>query len=159
MKANRFFLYSTILIMLVLPAASIVIEWISGYYDPDLILLIGKWFIFWAVGVRLFTAGLSQILRPAFTAGSIFHLKDKASFAIIRELGIANACGGMVAMISLFIDQWRIPAAFLGGLFLGIAGLQHVIRKPDNPNEQIPMISNIIIFIIMVVYLLDYALM
>ena len=43
-------------LMVVLPVVSIVIEWLS-VPGADLIPLIGKWFVFWAVGVRLFAAG------------------------------------------------------------------------------------------------------
>ena len=154
MKANKFFLYSTVLIMLVFPTISLLIDWYLNPSGTEMILNIGKWFIFWAIGVRLFTAGLSQILRPAFTAEVIFHSKNKEFYVLIRELGIANSCSGITAIISMFVPQWRIPAAFIGGLFLGLAGIQHVIRKPENPNEQIPMISNIIIFIIMLIYLI-----
>jgi len=140
--------------MIFLPALSVIIDLRFNHYDNALILMIGKWFIFWAIGIRLLTAGLNQILRPGFTAESIFHLNNKESFVIIRELGIANTCSGLAAIISIFVSQWRIPAAFIGGLFLGIAGLQHLIRKPDNPNELIPMISNMFIFIIMAIYLI-----
>ena len=38
--------------------------------------LFSKWFIFSAVGLRLFLAGIKQIVDPAFTAKEIFHLDN-----------------------------------------------------------------------------------
>ena len=40
------------LLMLVLPVGSIAAEYFSGGAAP-LMLLVGKWFVFWSVGVRL----------------------------------------------------------------------------------------------------------
>jgi len=101
---------------------------------------------------------LRQVIKPAFTAETIFHFKDKESHVVIRELGFANICSGLTAIISLFIPHWRIVIAFSAGLFFGIAGLNHVIRKPTNPNELIPLISNIFVFIVLVIYLTNYIL-
>ena len=142
--------------MLILPAISILIELGFIQQNTNLISLIGKWFIFYAIGCRLLTAGLRQAIKPAFTAGTIFNIKDKESFVIIRELGYANICTGLTAIISLMIPQWRIVIAFSGGLFLGLAGLLHIVRKPDNSNELIPLFSNMFILLIMVVYLINY---
>jgi hypothetical protein len=144
--------------MLIFPTISILIDVGFIHHDSNLISLMGKWFIFWAIGCRLLTAGLKQAFNPAFTAETIFHLKDKESFVIIRELGFANICTGLTAIISLMIPQWRIVIAFSGGLFFGLAGLIHILRKPDNQSELIPLISNIFIFLVMVVYLTNYIL-
>ncbi|HVO74634.1 MAG TPA: DUF6790 family protein [Ignavibacteriaceae bacterium] len=156
MKANRIYLYSAILLMFILPTISVLIDYRLSRNNPNLFSLIGKWFVFWSVGCRLLIAGLRQTFQPEFTAETIFHFKDKESFVVIRELGFANICAGLTAIISLVIPQWRIVAAFSGGLFLGIAGLNHLIRNPDDPNERIPMISNLLIFLIMAVYLINY---
>lgn len=45
---------------------------------------------------------------------------------------------------------------FSCGLFLGIAGINHLIRKPKNPNEWIPLISNLFVFPIPVMYGADF---
>jgi len=158
MKTNKIYLYSTILLMLIFPTISILIDVGFIHSETNLISLIGKWFIFWAIGCRLLTAGLKQAFKPAFTAETIFRLKDKESFVIIRELGFANICTGLTAIISLMIPQWRIVIAFSGGLFFGLAGFIHLVRKHDNSNELIPMISNIFIFLIMGMYLINYIL-
>jgi hypothetical protein len=114
--------------------------------------LIGKWFIFSAVGLRLFIAGIKQTTDPAFTAKEIFHLDNPDSFPIIRELGFANLCFGLVGVFSLFFPQWRVVSAFGSGLYYGIAGLQHFLKKPVGTNEKFALITDIIIFLLLFAY-------
>ncbi len=53
------------LTMFILPIASIGIEHAMRPEAP-LPILIGRWFVFWAVGIRLGLAGLRRTLQPAF---------------------------------------------------------------------------------------------
>ena len=69
-----FYLIVVVLLMLVFPLTSIAIVHVV-FMVPISWGLIGKWFVFWVVGVRLFTAGIRQVLKPAFTAQEIFHIK------------------------------------------------------------------------------------
>jgi len=114
--------------------------------------LLGKWFIFSAVGLRLFLAGIKQTTDPAFTAKEIFHIHNPESFPIVRELGFANLCFGLTGILSLFLPQWRIVSAFASGLYYGIAGLQHLLKKTAGINEQFALVTDIIIFIFLLVY-------
>ena len=114
--------------------------------------LFGKWFIFSAVGLRLFLAGIKQTTDPAFTAKEIFHIHNPDSFPIVRELGFANLCFGLTGILSLFLPQWRIVSAFASGLYYGIAGLQHLLKKTAGINEQFALVTDIIIFIFLLVY-------
>ena len=57
------YLISVLLFMLVLPAASIIIQWQVSKAEIGW-QLIGKWFVFWSVGIRLFIAGLRQATKP-----------------------------------------------------------------------------------------------
>ncbi|MGG9962488.1 DUF6790 family protein [Ferruginibacter sp. SUN106] len=116
--------------------------------------ILGKWFIFSAVGLRLFVAGIKQTTDPAFTAKEIFHIDTPESSPIVRELGFANLCFGLTGIISLFMPQWRIVSAFASGLYYGIAGLQHVIKKPAGANEQFALVTDILIFLFLLVYFL-----
>jgi hypothetical protein len=116
-------------------------------------LIAGKWFIFWSVGIRLFIAGLRQSINPAFTAEKIFNITNHDSHVIVRELGFANICSGLVGILSLFFVQWRIPAAFGSGLYFGIAGINHILKGAAGTNEFIAMVSDIIIFSCMLIYL------
>lgn len=138
--------------MLILPLISAAIE--ADFFKPipGLLLVIGKWFLFWAVGMRLFTAGIRQAIKPEFTARDIFHINDSQSHVIVRELGFMNICLGLTAILSLFIPGWRTAAAFAGGLYMSIAGIQHIIKKPVSPNEVVAMVSDLFIFVVMGMY-------
>jgi len=114
--------------------------------------LLGKWFIFSAVGLRLLLAGIKQTTNPAFTAKTIFQIEQKDVLPIVRELGFANICFGLIGIVSLFLPGWRIVSAFGSGLYYGIAGLQHIIKRPAGANEKFALITDILIFIILLVF-------
>jgi len=149
-KVSKLYLASVLLFMLLLPVISIVID--AGYKSGISIFYIGKWFVFWAIGIRLLTAGLRQVIKPGFTAKDILHIDSIESHIIVRELGFANICFGLAGVLSLYIPEWRTAAAFTGGLYMGIAGVQHIIKKPSTPNEVVAMVSDIFIFLVMAVY-------
>jgi len=157
-RVSRPYLFSTVLLMLLAPALSAVIDLSARHEAALTIPTIGKWFVFWAAGVRLFTAGLMQSIRPAFTAETIFQMRDEASHVIVRELGFANMSLGLVAMVSLFVPGWRIIAAVACGLFLGLASANHLARRSPEPNQMIPMVTNSLVFLVLLVYLVHHAL-
>jgi hypothetical protein len=150
-KKNYGFLIINIFLSIILPLLSIL--W-DHYYElePAGWSLIGKWFIFYAVGIRLFTAGISQASNPAFT-GRILHLKSRESFVIIRELGFANISLGVMGILSVLNNNWRVPAAIAGGLFLGLAGILHLFKKPATQNEMIAMCYDLFVTMVIVFYL------
>ena len=78
------------LLLFIFPAASVFIEVLRAGSGADWMLLVGKWFVFWAVGVRLFIAGLRQVFQPRFTAETIFEIKDESVYAVVREVGFGN---------------------------------------------------------------------
>jgi hypothetical protein len=149
---NSSYLILNILLLFILPALSVVAEVIVEKESPDW-MVIGKWFIFWAVGIRLFTAGIKQSSNPEFTATKIFHLKTAESFVVIRELGFANIALGVMGILSVINSNWRILAAVIGGLFFGLAGLQHLFKKPDSRNEVIAMFYDITVLLVVLIYL------
>ena len=155
LKLNKFYFFSILLLMLITPAISIVVD-SRNNQDSGLIALAGKWFVFWAIGVRLLIAGLRQVSKPAFTLEEIFHIKSRASEVIIRELGFANICFSLTGILSIFIPEWRGAAAFVGGLYMGIAGIYHIIKKAASPNEVVAMVSDIFIFVVLAIYLCGY---
>ncbi len=152
-KKIPIYLVSILLFMVLLPIGCIIIQW-SGQTTPPGWPLIGKWFVFWPVGIRLFIAGLRQATKPAFTAREIFHLKSDDSFPIIKELGFANISMGGMAILSFIFPAWRIPAAAAGGLYFGLAGFLHLFKKRDSTNETIAMVSDLYIFLLMAMYLI-----
>jgi hypothetical protein len=78
------------LLMFIFPIVSVLIESIANKNHAGLIALIGKWFVFWAIGVRLFTAGLRQIIKPGLTSEGIFGIKGKDAWILVRELGFVR---------------------------------------------------------------------
>lgn len=108
--------------------------------------LFAKWFIFSAVGIRLVLAGLRQVLLPGFTAKEIFGMQTEEAFPIVRELGFANLCFGLVGILSCWKPEWRMVSAFASGIYFGLAGLLHLVRKPANGNEQFALWTDLLIF-------------
>lgn len=144
---------SVVLLLLVLPAASITIE---AFYSTgtDIMWLVGKWFVFWACGVRLLVAGLMQTLKPEFTAKSIFEIDAPAAHAIVREVGFGNLAMGTLGLASLFEESWVVPAAIVGGLYYGLAGLGHIIRQ-GNFKERFALWSDLAIFALLAVFVVN----
>lgn len=130
------YLATVIGMMVVLPIASILIEMTSAP-GAGLVALIGKWFVFWVVGVRLLTAGISQLLRPEFTAGTIFQIKDPDATKIVSELGISNTAAGVIGVASLYLAGWTLPAAVYGLIFFALAGIRHIGNAGRNRTEDI----------------------
>ena len=152
-KMPSLYFINVMVVMLILPVVSILVETLN-HWSVFGWTLIGKWFVFWAIGVRLFTAGVRQVAKPEFTAKEIFHINSKESFVLVKELGYANICMGLISILSLHSIAWCQLAAVGGGLYFGLAGIQHVIKKPVSTNETVALISDILIFFLMALYLL-----
>ena len=147
------YLAAIILLMGALPIASIVVEFVARHGGLDLSLLIGKWFVFWSVGVRLILAGLRQTTNPAFTAETILGVRDKSALPIVRELGFGNLSIGLIGALALIDNEWIVPAAIAGGLFYGLAGINHLMRTNRNTLENIAMVSDLFIFVVLAGFL------
>lgn len=128
-------------LVIVLPAALMIIVPEADFWSS-----LFRWFVFSAVGLRLLTAGFRQMSQPAFTSREIFHLQSPDAQVIVRELGFANLCLGLTATLSGFIPSWRMAGAFAGGLYLGIAGVMHAVKRPVSPNEWLALVSDFGIF-------------
>ena len=148
------YLLAVALLMFVFPLLSVVVEVVLKNNHAAPVALVAMWFIFWAIGVRLFTAGLRQIIKPGLTAEGILGIKDKASWPLVRELGFANVSMGLAGIISLWQPDWRPAVALVGGLFLLLAGLEHLAKK-KNFEENVAMYSDLAIGKVMAVYLID----
>src|ERR1700691_5887535 len=138
-------MYVVIVVLLlgVLPAGSVFAEQHYWHSTLPLMDLIGKWFTFWAVGVRLFVAGLRQTLQPRFTAREIFNLQGDDALPIVRELGLANISMGTLGLVSLWLPAVTLPAALVGGLYYGLAGALHLGRGEKTFNERFAMVSDL----------------
>lgn len=138
-----------VLLMGALPIVSIIVEFVVLHSSADLLFLIAKWFVFWSVGVRLLLAGLRQIANPAFTAQTIFGAKDSAALPIVQELGFGNLSVGLLGALVLLVNEWILPAALVGGLFYGLAGMQHALKRDRNGAETIAMASDLFVFLVL----------
>lgn len=144
------------LTMFVLPIASVIVER-ALHPETALVLLIGRWFVFWSVGVRLALAGARQTLQPAFTLNQIFHISGSEALPIVRELGFANVCAGVLGLISLFAPSFVIPAALYAAIYYGLAGVGHVFERDRSANENLAMASDVFIFVALAIFLLGVA--
>jgi hypothetical protein len=129
-------------LVLIFPLASIMYE--GFIHDQGMfgVAIVGKWFVFWCVGVRLLIAGLRQIFQPRYTAEIILGVKDPGAMFIVRELGIANAAIGSAAVGSIFLAGWTLPFAVIGAVFYGLAGINHVTHRNRNTLQNVAMISD-----------------
>lgn len=128
------------LTMLVLPMASITID--AGLTNAPLIWLVGKWFVFWAVGARLLLAGLRQYFQPAFTSRDIMGIDSPEVYVLVRELGGANAASGIIGLASLAMPSFVLPTAIGAGIFYTVAGLEHARSNHRGRNELVAMVSD-----------------
>ena len=133
-KINKAYLMMNIGLLLILPFASLITESFLEKMPMSPGLFV-KWFIFWAAGIRLFTAGIKQASNPEFTATKIFRLLKPETYVIIRELGFANIALGVMGILSLLNDSWRILAAISCSIFFGLAAVQHSLRETFGDNE------------------------
>jgi hypothetical protein len=147
------YLAMIILLMGVFPALSVIFEFWVLHGSADMLFLIGQWFVFWGVGVRLMLAGLRQIANPTFTADVIFGVKEKAALTLVQELGFANLSIGLLGVLALVRSEWVVPAAITGGLFYGLAGMKHLIKGDRNRTENIAMVSDLWIFLVLAGFL------
>ena len=128
-------------LIFVLPFVSVVSE-MASQGVPLSLALIGKWFAFWSVGVRLLSAGIKQAVQPAYTARVILGLKSDEVLLVIRELGFANMAIGIVGVASLLLPAWLPAAALAGGLFYGLAAVNHALQAHRGRHENIAMGSD-----------------
>ncbi|PJZ83833.1 DUF6790 family protein [Leptospira harrisiae] len=142
-------------VMVIAPLCCIVGEIYLRNEETKVLDLTWKWLIFWAIGIRLSSAGLSQVLNPSFTAG-ILQLSESAHI-IVRELGFANLLMGGLAIASLVFPSLRI-AATMGGIYLGAAGILHIVRGIEHVNfkEATALLSDIWAFSIVLGFYLYY---
>lgn len=136
------------LTILVLPVASILVE--QALYPGVLLLsLIGRWFVFWGIGVRLLLAGLRQVLQPGFTAREIFHLMTDDAAPIVRELGFSHLAASSVALLSLWQPSFVMPAAIAGCIFFAAAGFIHAASLRRSRNENVAMVSDFFLALVL----------
>jgi hypothetical protein len=136
-----------IALMLALPLISIVAQIFlsddGALLGASDLAVVAKWYVFWAVGMRLSLAGLRQIIQPRYTAETILGFKGAEALFFVRELGFANVAMGSVAIASLIAPSWVTPAAMLGAIYYGLAGIIHCFHKGRNKLENLALVSDL----------------
>lgn len=140
-----------LLLMVVLPAGSVIAEFVLTQGAAGWLPLIGKWVVFWGVGIRLLVAGFRQVIRPNLTA-EMLGAKEPAANVLVRELGFGNLAIGTTGALTLSLPNWTLAAAMCGGLFYGFAGVQHIFAKHRSTEESWAMVSDLGIFLVLAVY-------
>ena len=147
------YLSAVVLLLGILPVVSIGAE-VLLVPGSDYVFLVGKWFVFWAVGIRLALAGIRQIVNPEFTAGDIFETQDAGAVKIVTELGISNLSVGVLGALAVFQTEWVPGAALCGGLFYGLAGVKHLVNSGRNQKQNVAMVSDLATFAVLAAYLI-----
>jgi hypothetical protein len=141
-------------LMLALPivcTATQVFHSNHGVFSFDILL---KWLVFWAVGIRLLLAGFRQIFQPRYTAEVVLKLKGDDCKRVIRELGFGNMAIGAIGAGSLLHERWLLPAAIAGAVLYGLAGVNHFLHKARGANENVVMVSDVLVAVVLIVCLL-----
>ncbi len=146
------YLLTVPLVMIVLPVLSIALEHYFFHSSASLLVLTGKWFVFWGAGIRLSGAGLTQLFQPRFTAEKILGLTSDDALPVVRELGIANLATGTVGILSLAKPSFVLPVAITGALFYGIAGIRHSTDKGRNPHQNLAMVTDLLVSVVFIAY-------
>ncbi len=145
-----------ICLMIVFPIVSGLIELANTAYNPA-ILVFGKWFVFWGIGVRLLIAGIRQIAKPNLTSEEILGIKGSEAWVLVRELGFANLGLGLIGVLSLWLTGWGYAAGLAGGLFLTLAGIGHLKKQQRNSDENLAMVTDLLVGIIGLLYFLSFV--
>src|ERR1700683_446508 len=144
-------------LMFAFPVTSILIEsvlWEHGHMEA---VVVGKWFVFWAVGIRLLLAGLRQIIQPRYTAEAILGIKDAGATLGVRECEFANTALGSIGIASSLFPAGVLPTGIVGTIFYGLAGINHVTHKQRNNLENVAMTSDLFVAVVLLVFCLTVA--
>jgi hypothetical protein len=99
--------------------------------------------------IRLLLASLRQIVQPQYTAETILGIKNEESHVVVRELGFANAAIAVVGVGSIIFPAWVTAGALAGGIFYGLADVNHALRPHRNRLEAIAMISDLFVAVVL----------
>ncbi len=128
-----------------MPLCSIIIELIYKKDSPDP-GLIGKWFIFWGLGVYLLASGIVHMVRPLADLNRFYGSKDQVARGMVRKLGIAKITMGVAGILSLFNGQLLEITALMTVVYFGMTTLWYFLRKADPAYEAFTLVSDLMLF-------------
>jgi uncharacterized protein DUF6790 len=140
-----------VMILVLMGAAPVVCAAaeLADHGGADAAWTIARWFVFWSVGVRMILAGVRQIANPEYTARTIFQVGEPAALGIVRELGFGNLSIGILGVCAIFNRNWVLAASIVGGLYFGLAGVQHAVHSGRNRLQTIAMVSDLWLFLVL----------
>jgi hypothetical protein len=146
------YLVMVLALMVVAPIVSIVVELLVAHGSADPLFVVGKWFLFWGAGVRLFIAGVSQVFRPAFTAQNILGETTPTANHLVQELGFANLGIGLAAILGAWVPGWPVPVAIVPAVFLTAAGIRHIAKSDKNTKELVATLTDLLVGVVLAVF-------
>jgi hypothetical protein len=147
------YILGVLLLMVVCPIIWVGADHFYFHSALPLMSLVGKWFVFWCAGIRLFFGGLRQFLQPRFTTEQIFGAKSEVALPFVRELGAANLGTGIVGIASLAKPSFILPVAIAATVFYGIAGIRHAQDVGRTRNQNVAMMTDLFVFLVLVTYI------
>ena len=110
-----------------------------------------KWYIFWTIGFRALTTGAMQFLNSSYTM-ELLQLGEESRI-IIMELGFAQFGIGIIAILSLRKQSFRLPSIITYGTFMLGASVIHIVRfTTANVEEIVSLAGDLFVLVIAVVY-------
>ena len=140
---------SVLLLTLILPLGSVYVDHSLLQNGLPLMLLAGKWFAFWAGGVRLLVAGIRQTVQPRFTSETIFGIEGDDPLPFVRELGMANIAMGVLGLAAPFAAAFVLPAALVSGLYYAQAGIGHIRHGGRTLQRNVAMMSDLYVALVL----------
>ncbi len=61
---------------------------------------------------------------------------------------------GALGICSIFRPGWVVPAAIVGGLYYGLAGIGHAMQKTRNAKRNMAMLSDGFVFFVLMMFVL-----
>lgn len=141
-----------LLLMVVCPVLWICADRFVYHSAAPTMVLVGKWFVFWAGGIRLCSGGLTQLFRPRFTSERIFDITGSEALPFIRELGIANIATGSVCVLSLYKPAFEFPMAIVAAIFYSLAAIRHLTDSNRTRHQNAAMITDALVSLVLIAY-------
>ncbi len=136
----------------------------AGYFGSvvaplDIFYYLGKWYVFWAGGVRLFASGLRQTLGPRLRHKQPVEVDREPSERTAQRLSLVKLLIGALCIATEFVfsvpfmpSVATLPAGVVAaGAFYGLSGLHHVRTPTRNARQTLAMVTDLLVFAVLAV--------
>jgi hypothetical protein len=139
------------LLLAILPLLSVAGE--QHFVNASIsIILLGKWFLFWTIGVRLMVKGFAQVIRSVRNGNSSLLNRDETG-DFTKMLGLAKMALAGMGFLCVVNDQWSLLATITVGVYLGLTGFQHDFKRPTTTRGWMSMSYDFLVFTVIAVCL------